>query len=146
MSTKHEDAKLILKLYDLRREETMRKARAWFGGFSPESTQDIVNAMMDEQSSAYFRMVMSYWDMAASLVNSGAIDEAMFNDANAEHFFIFSKIEPFLAELRTMFKLPEAYGHLEKLIMRHPDAKERLAGMRERSKRVAEMRAAAAQA
>ncbi|MFN2455033.1 MAG: hypothetical protein ABR577_12510 [Pyrinomonadaceae bacterium] len=143
MSTKHEDANLILKLYDLRREETMRKARAWFGTFSPESTQEIVNAMMDEQHSAYFRMVISYWDMAASFVNNGAIDEAMFNDANAEHIFVFSKIEPFLTEMRAMFNLPEAFGHLEKLVMRVPDAKERMAGVRERSKRFAEMRAAA---
>lgn len=143
MSAKQEDANLILKLYELRREETMRKARAWFGTFSPESAQDIVNALLNEQNSAYFRMVISYWDMAASFVNSGAIDEAMFNDANTEHVYIFSKVEPFIGELRTIFNLPEAYGHLEKLVMRLPDAKERMAGMRERSKHFAEVRAAA---
>src|SRR5215208_4820015 len=82
MSDKTESANLILKLYDLRREEVMRKARNWFvGEFHPGSIQDIASAAMGEHS-AYYRMVTSYWDMACSLVNNGAIDEQMFNDAN----------------------------------------------------------------
>ena len=73
---KYEDADLILKLYDLRREETMRKARNWMAMFNPESAQEIVAAASGEHN-AYLRMVMSYWDMAASLVNNGAIDEVL---------------------------------------------------------------------
>ena len=143
MSTKYESAELILRLYELRREETMRQARNWFARFSPESAQDIVNAVMNEQSSAFYRMVTSYWDMAASLVNQGAIDEEMFNEANGEHVFIFAKIEPFIEELRAMFNAPQAFINLEKLVMRMPDAENRLEAMRERSKRIAAMRAAA---
>ncbi len=82
MSEKHEDAKLILKLYDLRREEVMRKARNWyFAEFNPNSLQDIQNTAMGENS-AYYRMVTSYWEMACSFVNNGALDAQMFNDAN----------------------------------------------------------------
>ena len=142
MSTKYESADLILKLYELRREETMRKARDWFARFNPESAQDIVNAVMGEHS-AYYRMVASYWDMAASFVNQGAIDEVMFNEANAEHVFVFAKIEPFLEELRSMFNSPQMLANLEKLVMRTPDAKNRLEAMRERSRRIAAARAAA---
>src|SRR5919199_4626269 len=113
MSTKHEDANLILKLYDLRREEVMRKARNWYiFEFNPDNVQYIINTLMGEHS-AYFRMVTSYWDMAASLVNHGAIDEQMFNDANGEHMVVFAKIEPFLAELRAMFNSPNAMANLE---------------------------------
>ena len=139
MDTKHESASLILKLYELRRDETMRKARDWMAHFSPESAQDVVDAVMGEHS-AYYRMVMSYWDMAASFVNNGAIDEQMFTDANMEHVFYFAKIEPFLPELRSMFNSPRMGAHLEQLVMRMPDAKQRLAEMRERSKRVAAIR------
>jgi hypothetical protein len=141
MSTKHEDANLILKLYELRREEVMRKARDWYLlQFNPDSLQDITNALMGEHS-AYYRMVTSYWDMAASFVNHGAIDEQMFNDANGEHMVVFAKVEPFLAEIRTTYDQPQYMQHLEQLIMRRPDAKERLAAIRERFKQIAAMRA-----
>ena len=134
MGAKSEDANLILKLYDLRREDTMRKARNWFiGEFHPGSLQDIMDAVMSDKS-AYFRMVTSYWEMAASLVNNGAIDEQMFNDANAEHVAIFSKLEPFLEEMRRQSNSPNQFKHLEQLVMRLPSAKERLAATRERLK------------
>ncbi len=140
MTTKYESAELILKLYELRREPKMREARDWFARFDPESAQDIMNAVMGEHS-AHLRMVTSYWDMAASLVNHGAIDVDMFNDANMEHVFVFSKMEPFIAELRQMISAPNAWKNLEHLVMQLPNAKELLAGMRERSKRFAQMRA-----
>lgn len=139
--SKYEDADLILKLYDLRREKTMREARAWLAGFNPESTQEIVQEVTGEHS-AFIRMVMSYWDMAASLVNNGAIDEQLFNDANGEHFFYYAKFEPFMEELRAMFGT-QMYAHLEKLVMRSPNAKERLAHVREMSKKMSARRAEA---
>src|SRR5260370_39523682 len=89
---KQADADLILKLYDLRREPVMREARNWFFSFNPTNTTEYMEAMMSERS-GYVRMVISYWDMAASLVNNGATDEQMFNEANGEHLFIFAKIE-----------------------------------------------------
>lgn len=134
--SKYEDADLILKLYDLRREETMRKARSFMAMFHPESMQDIMAVAIGENN-AYMRMVMSYWDMAASLVNNGAIDEQMFNDANGEHFFYFAKFEPFLEEMRATFG-PQMWTHLEQLVMRAPNAKERLVKMREMQKKMAE--------
>ena len=144
MSTKQEDANLILKLYELRREEVMRKARNWFlMEFNPGSAQEIMDALMSDKS-AYYRMVITYWDMAASFVNHGAIDEQMFTEANAEHIVVFAKVEPFLEEMRTMFGNPNALANLEKLVMRRPDAKEYLTALRERFKQFATMRAEAA--
>ncbi len=144
MDTKQESANLILKLYELRREETMRKARTWFTRFDPQSAQDVMNAMMNEETSAYLRMVTTYWEMAASLVNNGAIDEKMFNDANGEHVFVFAKLQPILGELRQVFDSPQAFANLERLVMNMPDAEERLDKMRERFKLMARMRGEAA--
>jgi hypothetical protein len=143
--SKAKEADLILKLYDLRREETMRKARDWVIRFNPESMQDILDAVMNEQHSAYFRMVTSYWEMAAALVNHGAIDEQMFNDTNGEHLAVFAKIQPHLVEMRAQFG-PQAFQNLEKLAMRTPDAEQRLASIRERFRRFAAMRAEREQA
>jgi hypothetical protein len=145
---KQEDANLILKLYDLRREPVMREARNWFFSFNPTTTAEYMEAMMSERS-GYVRMVISYWDMAASLVNNGAIDEQMFNDANGEHLFVFAKIEPILAELRQQWNQPEMLKHFETLVRRVPNNEQILAGIRERIKMIQGMmaeRAAKAQA
>jgi hypothetical protein len=71
-------------------------------------------------------MVTSYWDMAASLVNHGAIDADMFNDTVGEHIMVFAKIQPLLAELRERFQNPKAFQHLEKVILDQPDGQERV--------------------
>lgn len=142
MTDKAKSAELILKLYDLRREAVMREARNWFFAFNPESFEDIQRAVMSEHS-AYVRMVTTYWDMACSFVNHGAIDAEMFNDANAEQVFVFAKIQPFLEEIRANNGNPNAFRHLEQAVTAMPQAEERLARAREMSKAVAKARAAA---
>ena len=142
MSEKYESASLILKLYDLRREETMRKARDWFVTFMPESAKDITDVFMGPNS-PHFRMVTTYWDMAASFVNNGAIDEQMFNDANLEHVAVFAKVEPFIEELRSIYSSADYLKNLEQLVMRRPGAKELMAKIRERFKNMLAAREAA---
>ena len=133
--SKQEDANLILKLYDLRREPVMREARNWFFSFNPTSAAEYMDAIMGEHS-GHLRMVISYWDMAASLVSNGAIDEQMFNDANGEHIFIFAKIEPILAELRQQWNQPDMLKHFETLVRRIPDSAAKLTAIRERIKMI----------
>src|SRR5712691_9773652 len=142
---KQEDANLILRLYEIRREPVMREARNWFFSFNPTNAAEYMEAIMGEHS-GHLRMVITYWDMAASLVNNGAIDEQMFNDANGEHLFIFAKIEPILEELRQQWNQPEMLRNFEAIIRRIPDNKEKLAGMRERIKMITAMMAERAKA
>jgi hypothetical protein len=133
MSTEHESMMGILNLYEIRSEETMRKARNWFAtGFYPESTQDILKVLVSEHS-ADFRMVASYWDMAAAFVIFGAINDEMFNAINTEHVAVYAKLHPFLAELREMPGVPPYLylKHLEPVVLRLPDAQERVASMRQ---------------
>jgi hypothetical protein len=124
--SKAKSAELILKLYELRREETMRKARNWVFEFNPTSAQDVMNTMMDPEVGGLLRMVISYWDMAAAMVNHDAIDAEMFYDTNGEYMMIYAKIEPFVAELREMWQEPKAFAHLEKLIRHQPNGAEKL--------------------
>jgi hypothetical protein len=137
--SKHDDADLILKLYDLRREPVMREARNWLFTFNPTSVQDVIEALLSEHS-GHYRMVISYWDMAAAMVNNGAIDETLFNETNGEHIFVYSKIEPVLEEVRTMFGNPEFLSNLETLVKRIPNIDEKLIAMRARMQKFAEMR------
>jgi hypothetical protein len=131
--SKQEEAGLILKLYELRREAKMREARDWyFRDFNPESLTDVNNAMFSEHS-GYLRMVLTYWDMAAALVNRGAISLELFNDTNGEHIGTFSKIEPLLGEIRGAYG-PQFVANLEKLIEETPEGRQRVATARERMK------------
>jgi hypothetical protein len=131
MPTPYESATLLIRLYELRREPTMREARNWFSReFNPSSIDDVVQALMGPNS-GHFRMVTSYWDMAASFVLNGAIDEQMFNDANGEQIGVFAKMEPFLGEYRTRIGSPKYLSQLEQVVMRRPGAKESLAAMRD---------------
>ena len=143
MTDKARSAELILKLYDLRREAVMREARNWFFTFSPESAEDILRVSVGEQG-GYFRMVTTYWDMACSFVNHGAIDAEMFNDATGEQVFVFAKIQPFLAQIRAVGN-PTYMQHLERAVLEMPHAEERLARTREMMKRIAQARAGAAE-
>ena len=136
---KHEDADLILKLYDLRRETVMRDARNWWFGFNPTSVQEVMSVMVGEHS-GHMRMVLSYWDMACAMVLSGAIDEDLFNTTNGEHLVVYMKIEPVLQELRTMFDNPDFAKSLETVVKRMPNIESRMANMRERFKQFAALR------
>ncbi len=134
MST-HDDAQLILKLYELRRDPVMREARDFVAfKFFPENAEDVKNVLFDSknpQHGAYWRQVTTYWDMAAALVINGSLDEKLFFDTNSECFAVFSKIEPMLPELREMFG-PWYMSSLEQVIKRYPGWEERIAGLRKR--------------
>ena len=143
--SKQEDANLILKLYELRREAVMRDARNWFFTFNPTSVQDFVDVLMGEHS-GHYRMVVSYWDMAASMVNQGALDEDLFNASGGEIVFVYAKIAKFLPELRTLFCVPELLQNMETLVRRIPNIDETIAQMTERMKKFAAMREERAEA
>src|SRR5581483_4677609 len=122
MPTPFENAQLNLQLFELRREPVLREARAWFlAEFNPESTEEVVAHLRGERN-ASFRMVLGYWDMAASLVTSGAIDADAFLAAHTEVFGTFGKIQPFLADIRTPSGEPEFCKHVETVVMDAPGA------------------------
>jgi hypothetical protein len=131
MPTPFESAQLNLKLFELRREPVLREARQWFLlEFNPETFAELVTIVSGARNSS-FRMVLGYWDMAASLVTSGAIDSEAFCAANGEIFATFSKIQPFLAELREASSEPTFCKHIEAVVFAEPDAEAILARRRE---------------
>jgi hypothetical protein len=116
MATKatYDDANLILRLFELRREETMRKARAWFFGFTPTTLDDVQKAApMGSEENAYMRMVTSYWDMAAAFVTSGVLNEELFGQTAGELLFVWEKIRPIVPAMREANKMPTYLGNLE---------------------------------
>jgi hypothetical protein len=144
MPTPFESAQLILTLYEQRREETMRKARDFWATFDPQNEEEFMAAMMSPQG-AYVRQVLSYWDMAASLVENGAIDRKMFQDSTSEYLVVFTKIEPVLPAVRANYT-PTFLQHLERLVLSLPDARKQIDDMAARMKKMIAVRKAAATA
>src|SRR5262249_48600600 len=130
----HEDAQLILRLYELRREDKLRAARDWFTGtFFPESIDDMIQVMNGRsQENAYFRMVTSYWDMAASFVEYSAMNGELFLESSGEMLIVWAKIEPFVSQIRQELDLPGYLMNIEKVISRSQWAQERLQWFRKR--------------
>jgi hypothetical protein len=122
-------AGLILKLYELRTEPTLRAARAWFAfEFHPQSAKEVLGTWLGPgHESAPYRMVTTYWDMAAALVTQGAIPVELFNAANTEHFVLYAKLRPFLAEVRAGAGNPDYLVNLEKVATSGSNPDERLA-------------------
>lgn len=144
MPTPFESAQLNLHLFELRREPVLREARAWFTReFNPESFEELMQTARGDRN-ASFRMVLGYWDMAASLVTTGAIDGDAFRAAHGEVFATFSKIQPFLAELRANTSEPTLFRHLEAVVMAAPDAESILERRRNALRTAAKARAARA--
>ena len=139
MSTKATaaDAELIIKLYDLRREAEMRKARNWWlTTFWPESVDEIakIGMAIGTQENNWLRQVGGYWEMAASMVLHGALNEDLFLELgfSGEMFLFFTKIHPFLPELRERLKAPSMFGNVEKLINRSKKGRETFKRFQER--------------
>ena len=133
----HADAQLILRLYDLRREAEMRKARQWWlAAFWPRSLDDFLSITQSPGTpeNAWFRQGASYWGMAASFVNQGVLNESLFLRPafSGEMFFIFAKVQPFLKEFREKIGDVEAFQDLEQVVMRTKWARDRLKFLQKR--------------
>jgi hypothetical protein len=111
----HEQVNLLLKLYDTRREPRLREAREWFSAnFHPKSTEDVMRLCPPgSRENAYMRMVLSYWEMVASIESRGLIDEDFFFENTGEQWMVFEQVKPVLAAWRAMFSSPKFLSLLE---------------------------------
>jgi hypothetical protein len=126
-----QDAHVVLELYDLRREAEMRKARNWFlAEFWPNNVDDFmkIGNAFPSQENSWLRQVGGYWDMAASLVLHGAVNEDLFLQPgiSGEMFFVFAKVQPFLKELREKMNNPNAWSNIEQVATRSKTARKQL--------------------
>jgi hypothetical protein len=133
----YEDAKLVLKLYELRRDEKLRQAREWFARkFFPRSAADVQAAMAPgNPDNVWLRMVFGYWEMAASFLVHGVLNPELFFESGAEMIFVWAKMEPFVGALRAEMNMP-VLVNVEKAIALLPRSAERVQGVRTRISRL----------
>jgi hypothetical protein len=131
------DADLILKLYDLRREAEIRKARNWWlVDFWPETADDFMKVAqaLGTQENNWLRQVGGYWELAASLVVHGTVNDTLFLEPafSGEMFLFFAKLHPFLEDVREKLQNPGMLANVEKVIKKSKATQERLKAVEQR--------------
>jgi hypothetical protein len=118
-----DDANLILRLYEIRREPRMREARKWYAAHFGADTLEEFRALcpMGSEENASFRQVSTYYEMLASFIVKGILNEELYFQSGGEAFLVFTRLEPFLAEMRTAYKNPGLYRNLETVAARYAD-------------------------
>lgn len=131
----HDDAAVVMKLYNLRRETELRKARNFLVvEFWPDTADDILKLIMDfgSQHNAWFRQGTTYWEMAGSLVLRGVVHEGLFFDWGAELYFLYAKFRPFIKEVREKAQAPEFLAKVEQVALGSKEGRERVAKLEQR--------------
>jgi len=125
----HDQANLLLRLFELRREPRLRQAREWFvRNYNAATLQEATQKYpMGSETETNTRMTLSYWDMAVSFVNRGLIDEEMFFETSSEGWLVWDRIKEVAFEQRAAMKSPTFLAHLEKYAIRFEEWRERVA-------------------
>ncbi len=113
----YEDANLILRLYELRREPKLRQAREWFAANFKASTMEEIQALCPPESEGdvYVRMVVGYWDMAASFVTRGVLNAELFYENSGELLFVWERLKDTVPQYREMMKAPHMLRNMEQV-------------------------------
>ena len=111
----YDDANLILRLYDLRREPRLREARAWFSNSFKAKTLEEATKLCPpgSEENASYRMVVTYWEMAASFVTSGVLNQELFFQSGRELLFVWERISDLLPAMREAYKDPHWVHNFE---------------------------------
>ncbi len=111
----YEEVNLMLRLYDLRREARLREARAWFvENFHAASPEEMMQKYpQGSQENTYIRMVISYWDMVASIVNRNLINDELFFESNGEIWVVWDRMRSVVPTWRAVFKNPHLFSAIE---------------------------------
>ncbi len=134
------DAELCMKLYDLRREEEMRKARDFVNfQFQPKGADDVLKLMMalGTKENAWARQVFSYWENAASLVLNEVVHPTLFLAWNGEMVFVYAKYGPYLKEMRQKMENPAFWSGVETVVTGSSEMKKRLGVIQKRLAKMA---------
>jgi hypothetical protein len=144
-SPSHHDAEVILKLYDLRREPVMREARSFVAQFAPKSLDDMLKLAnaFGTREQAFLRQVVGYWEMAASLVNRGAINRELALDNYQEMFFVYAKLQPYLEAYRQAMGMPKFLHQVQQLAESSEETRKRTSDMQAMQAEMARRRAQA---
>lgn len=142
----YQDAELVLKLYELRRESVMREARNWMATFNPKSIDDVMAVMgnFGSKENAYLRQVCGYWEMVAAFIVHGTLNRELAFDTLGEMYFVYAILQPVIGEFRTKFNAPEFFKNVQQVVEATEKGRERVAQVQQRRAEMMSRMAAAA--
>ena len=110
----HHDAELVLRLYEIRRESSLREARSMLAKqFLPGSLDEaLAITKADHPGNQAWRQVGSYWEMAYGMARHGIVNPDYLVEFNGEGLYLYAKIQPWLAEIRAA-SFPSAFTNAE---------------------------------
>jgi hypothetical protein len=111
----YDDVNLIMRLYEMRREDRMREARKWFTASFKVKSYEEFQALCPPGSdaNAYYRMVTTYWEMAASFLTSGVLNAELFYQSGRELLLVWERVRDILPAARETMKHPRELRNLE---------------------------------
>jgi hypothetical protein len=129
----HHDADILLRLYDLRREPELRKARDWCSfHFRPTSAEDVLAIFREAgktDRNRWLRQFITYYEMVASLVHRGILDRDLLEDSVREYIGFYAMLKPFLKEIREAMGMPTYLKDIERLVEESKRGREHLAAI-----------------
>ena len=147
----YDQANLLLRLYELRREPRLREARTWFlANFDAQSPEEVAQKYPPgSESNTNMHMVLTYWDMAAGMANRGLIDDDLFFENSGEGFWVWDRVRGLLPAMRAAYQNPQMWGQLDAFGKRMETWQEKrapghVAAMRQRASRTRSSAAKAA--
>ncbi|HET9400617.1 MAG TPA: hypothetical protein VFO34_06675 [Candidatus Acidoferrales bacterium] len=116
----HDQANLMLRIYELRREPRLREARQWFvSKFVATNMEELAKKYpAGSEENASFRMVTSYWEMACGLLNRGLMDDELFFENNTEFWIVWQRLKNLAPLARTAYNNPRLYRNIESAVGR----------------------------
>jgi hypothetical protein len=114
------DAELLLKLYEIRRDPELRRARAWLlAEFKPTTWADVKSRYLSHvEEDRWFRMVTSYWEMVGAIVNRDVLHAELFFDHTGEDIVTWERIKGLVPDARADIR-PTYLTHFERLVEAH---------------------------
>jgi hypothetical protein len=111
MKATYDDVNLVLHLYELRREQRLREARRWFLESFKAKTLAEFQALCPRGSEANesYRMVTTHWEMVASFLTSGVLNQELFFASGRELLLVWVRVRTVLPAIR------EAYSNSTEL-------------------------------
>ena len=116
----HADAELLLRLYEIRRDPELRRARQWFlKDFQPSGWEEIqARYLSHSDEDRWFRMTISYWEMVATLVNRGVLHDELFFDHTGEDIVTWERCKAWITDARADIR-PTYLYQFERLVADH---------------------------
>jgi len=121
------DAEVLMRLYEIRRDPELRRARQWFlTEFKATEWSEIKAGYLKfADEDRWFRMTTSYWEMVGSMVNREVVHPELFFDHTGEDIVTWERCKPWIAGARADIR-PSYLIQFERMVGAHQEYRKKV--------------------